>query len=147
MGNEDAGDPLAPRGAQDGRAMRRILRSGVEQRDLPPPDQPGVGAAEGERPGIAAEDAPHRGLAGGRGDGLPRLAGRQVVPGEEGDAHSPATASLGLARGSATGPGLARPGRMARPAPTMRSAPRIITSEGASPKTVQPMIVAQISPQ
>ena len=129
--------------------MRRILRPGVEQRDLAPADQPGVGAAEGERPGIAAEEAPDGRNPARRiaGHDLPRLAGRQVVLGEERDAHSPATASRGLAQGSATGPGLARPGRMARPAPTMRSAPRIITSDGASPKTVQPMIVAQISPQ
>ncbi len=124
VGDEDMGDPLAFRGAQDRREVVGILGPRVEHGDgAAGADDPGVGAAPGEGAGIAAEEAADAG-----GD-LGRDADGQRVVLEEGDAHwflrcRDRTSSRC---------------RMYNPDKTMRAAPASVLQPGASEKTTQPI--------
>ena len=57
MGDEDMGDGLAVERLQQRVDMILLLRAGIDHRDLAVADDVGAGALEGERAGIARDDA------------------------------------------------------------------------------------------
>ena len=54
MGDEDVGEPPLPDVFEDGLQVRGILRAGIDQRQVVGADDIGVGALEGEGPGLLA---------------------------------------------------------------------------------------------
>src|SRR4051794_39275261 len=114
--------------------MRLVERPRVQHRDAAAADDVAVGAAEGEGGGVVAEHP-----ADQRRDLLDSAVGEWVVT-QEGNGHQRSPVSARCRRS------LSRL-RMARPAPTINTAPMIMAGPGTSPQTSQPSSAAQSRPE